>query len=131
MPGLTVCSHSYNDRGAPHGIPDFILGAGGHLAGGGNAPWLMFAAHAVATLVTALFLVRGEDALRLVATWLEPLVRLPDLIALPPTVRTRWRTDVVTSPASTAMRVPTRRGPPPFVPAALTSPFSSAKGILP
>lgn len=100
--------------------------AGGHLhltqvhrpavmAMGGSAepaPLLMFFLHAVATLVTALVLTKGEEALWSLAAWLRPLVRLltvPAVCPLPaPTpvrvlrVPGRWRT----------LRLLSLRGPP-------------------
>lgn len=49
----------------------------------------MFAGHALATLVCALFLAKGEDALWALAAWLRPLLKLravlpADAIELPP-----------------------------------------------
>ena len=45
---------------------------------------LMFAAHAVATLATALIMARGERALGLLASWLRPLVRRPEPASIVP-----------------------------------------------
>ena len=42
--------------------------------------WQMFAAHAVATLATAVVLARGEQALWALAAWLRPLAQLPVLV---------------------------------------------------
>lgn len=74
----------------------------------------MFAAHAVATIVTAVLLARGEKALWLVAAWLRPLVRLPLPFVVPVGVRPAWPTQqVVVPPAAPALRLPAWRGPPP------------------
>ncbi|TLM81066.1 hypothetical protein FDW83_17560 [Pseudarthrobacter sp. NamE2] len=69
-------------------------------------------AHAIASVVAALFLARGEDAVRLVVSWLKPLVQVPEFNALPPVVSVEWPAGVVPSPATTALRLPARRGPP-------------------
>lgn len=45
---------------------------------------LMFGAHAVAVVVTALMLHHGETALELAAQWLRPLVTLPQAVTYPP-----------------------------------------------
>lgn len=75
---------------------------------------LMLAGHALATLVCALLLARGEDALWSLAAWLRPLLRLPaavltDAVAAPP---------AASPPADYAplpwrnLRRDCRRGPP-------------------
>jgi hypothetical protein len=74
--------------------------------------WAMLAAHAVATLATALLLARGEDALRLMTAWLQPLVRLPEPFVLPPAIRPPWPADTHVIPAPPALRLPSHRGPP-------------------
>jgi len=80
----------------------------------GAAPdGLMFAAHAVATLATALLLGHGERALAALADWLSPLfwdaepsvvvpVRAPFPCAAVP----------VLPPKHHSLRLPSRRGPP-------------------
>lgn len=108
-PLLHVSAHAGHLSAADHDTPMGIVISSSDAAGG----WLMLAAHAIVTVVTALFLTRGEDALRLVATWLEPLVRLPDFVALPPRVCTEWPAGAVSFPAAATLRLPTRRGPPP------------------
>jgi hypothetical protein len=80
---------------------------------------LMLAAHAAATLGTAVLLARGERALSALAAWLRPLVRLPEPVTIVP-VRVPGPAP---APAILPMdrpgrRLPTRRGPPAFVPAA-------------
>ncbi|MBT2533379.1 hypothetical protein J7E83_14875 [Arthrobacter sp. ISL-48] len=81
--------------------------------------WMMFTAHVVATFVTSLLLARGEKALAALASWLRPLVRLPEPCTCSH-VRIRLFSLVgrdlpVDRPGR---RFPTRRGPPAFVPAA-------------
>jgi len=81
----------------------------GHTAAPGA---LMLALHALATLVTALILARGEAAVWALAAWLRPLVRLLAAMVLPVLpevpappvvfVPSRWR----------SLRLPARRGPP-------------------
>jgi hypothetical protein len=79
----------------------------------------MFAAHAVATLGTALLLARGERALAALASWLRPLVQLPEPVTVVPV---RVPGPCTPSPALPRVRVgrrlPTRRGPPSLAPAA-------------
>lgn len=76
---------------------------------------LMLAGHAVATLLCAVLLARGEEALWSLAAWLRPLLGLPvpvapDAVAAPPAVTGR--------PADSAplpwrnLRRDCRRGPP-------------------
>lgn len=79
----------------------------------------MLAAHAVATLGTALLLARGERALAALGSWLRPLVQLPEPVSVAP-VRAPGL-----APAPAALprmrvgrRLPTRRGPPEPAPAA-------------
>jgi hypothetical protein len=78
---------------------------------------LMFTAHAVATLVTALLLARGERALAALADWLSPLFQVPEPALILP-VRTplaRFAAPLL-PPTHHSVRLPSRRGPP--VPAA-------------
>ncbi|WP_138444868.1 hypothetical protein [Sinomonas susongensis] len=86
-------------------------GIPGHLHGGSNST-SMLVAHAIATVLTALLLARGEAALWALLAWLRPLVRL--LVAASPLPRP-------TAPAFTeealprawrSLRLPARRGPP-------------------
>jgi len=97
--------------------PDLFSSAMPATAAG--AEGLMSAAHAAATLGTAVLLARGEQALSALVAWLRPLVRLPEPVTIVP-VR-------VPGPAPAPLilpmdrlgrRLPTRRGPPAFVPAA-------------
>lgn len=74
---------------------------------------LMFVAHAAATLTTALLLARGEQALGVLAGWLEPLLRQPEpATILPARVPGPGAAAVVLSPMRPGLRLPSRRGPP-------------------
>jgi hypothetical protein len=85
-------------------------------AGMGGA---MFAAHAVATLGTALLLARGERALAALGAWLRPLVQLPDPVAVVPVrVPGPCTVNLVLPTVRVGRRLPTRRGPPAPAPAA-------------
>jgi hypothetical protein len=80
---------------------------------------LMFAAHAVATLGAALLLARGEQALGILASWLRPLLRQPEPAAIVPArVPGPCTAPILLPPARLGLRLPTRRGPPAFAPAA-------------
>lgn len=85
-----------------------------HAAG---ADGLMFAAHALATLGTALLLARGEQALWALASWLRPLVQLPEPRTIQP-VRVPSLAPVILPLDRLGRRLPSRRGPPAPVPAA-------------
>ena len=79
----------------------------------------MFAAHAVATLGTALLLARGERALSALASWLRPLMQLPGPAAVLPVRVPGPRIANLTLPMDrVGRRLPTRRGPPALAPAA-------------
>ena len=79
----------------------------------------MFAAHAVATLGTALLLARGERALSAMAFWLRPLVQLPRPSAvLPMRVPGPCTVSRALPKSRVGRRLPTRRGPPEALPAA-------------
>ena len=89
---------------------------GGFAAGMGGA---MFAAHAVATLGTALLLARSERALSALVSWLRPLVQLPQPSAATPLrVPGPCAVNLVLPKARAGLRLPTRRGPPELSPAA-------------
>lgn len=80
---------------------------------------LMFAAHTVATLATALILARGEQALGVLASWLRPLVRRPEPVGIVPArVPGSCAVPAILPPASPGLRLPSLRGPPAFAPAA-------------
>ncbi len=81
--------------------------------------WHMFAAHAVATLGTALVLARGEQALSALGAWLRPLVQL----LAPATIQPARVPGPCPAPAVLPVdrlgrRLPARRGPPVLVRAA-------------
>ncbi|WP_028266468.1 hypothetical protein [Arthrobacter sp. MA-N2] len=90
--------------------------ASAHTAGD---DWQMFAAHAVATLGTALVLARGEQALWALAAWLCPLVQLPVPGSIEAT-RTPgpYMASAITPAGWDSSRFPSRRGPPALVRAA-------------
>ncbi|MFF2242836.1 hypothetical protein ACFVTM_01460 [Arthrobacter sp. NPDC058130] len=119
---------------APVRIPDpGVYGHAGHAAQG-LAPELagqamqatsvdmdgaMVAAHAVATLVTALLLARGERALSTLAAWLRPLVQPHEPVAVATISVLGPRIANLTLPMDgVGRRLPTRRGPPRLAPAA-------------
>jgi hypothetical protein len=84
-----------------------------------GADGLMFAAHAAATLGTALLLARGEQALSALVAWLRPLVRLPEPATIVPArVPGPAPAPLILPMDRLGRRLPTRRGPPAFVPAA-------------
>ncbi|WP_427004995.1 hypothetical protein [Pseudarthrobacter sp. H2] len=88
-------------------------------ASSAGADGLMFAAHAAATLGTAVLLARGEQALSALAVWLRPLVRLPEPVTIVPVrVPAPAPAPVILPLDRLGRRLPTRRGPPAFVPAA-------------
>jgi hypothetical protein len=74
----------------------------------------MFAAHAIATLATALLITRGEGALHAVARWMRPLFMVPRAAPLFPPARVI--TDARDSPRHAApfLVSPPLRGPPAF-----------------
>lgn len=81
--------------------------------------WQMFAAHAVATLATAVVLAGSEQALWVLAAWLRPLVRLPLPWAIVPARVPGPCTAPVGLPRDQLVRrMPARRGPPAMVRAA-------------
>lgn len=79
----------------------------------------MFAAHALATLGTALLLAHSERALSALASWLRPLVQLPQPSAATPLrVPGPCAVNLVLPKARVGLRLPARRGPPELSPAA-------------
>jgi len=80
---------------------------------------LMLAAHAAATLGTALVLARGEQALGVLADWLRPLLGQREPVTIVPArVPSACPAAAVLSPTRIGIRLPARRGPPWSVPAA-------------
>ena len=79
----------------------------------------MFAAHTVATLVSALLLARGERALAALAAWFGPLVQLPEPVTVVPRrVPGPCTLNQALPKLRVGRRLPTRRGPPEPSPAA-------------
>ncbi|MDZ4091655.1 MAG: hypothetical protein U1D68_10675 [Arthrobacter sp.] len=103
---------------AHHAVPvPLPAGADSPLAASGPDPGLsllMLAGHALATLLCAFLLARGEAALWSLAAWLRPLLRLPapampDAVAVP--AATGWPAESVPLPWRN-LRRDCRRGPP-------------------
>jgi len=84
-----------------------------HLAASGAAALWMVVAHAVATVVLALVLARGERALERFLAWVTPRDGLPGLVPVPPAARPRvpQARSVRVASLWRARRAPTR-GPP-------------------
>jgi hypothetical protein len=107
---ITAASHEGHFPGA--GI---LAPAAAHLHEGdaANGP-LMLAAHALATVVCAILLARGEAALWALSAWLRPLVALPRAVApdaVPPATASFPAFPVPLSPWRN-LRQDSRRGPP-------------------
>ncbi|MDR7083770.1 hypothetical protein J2X01_003070 [Arthrobacter ginsengisoli] len=80
--------------------------------------WQMFAAHAVATLATAVVLARGEQTLWALAAWLRPLAQLPvSCTIVPARVPGPCMAPLVLPRDQLVRRMPARRGPPASLPA--------------
>ena len=74
---------------------------------------VMFVAHAVATLCTAVLLARGERVLATIASWLQPLFRRHEpAVVLPARVPAPFPVPAVLPRTRAGVRLPTRRGPP-------------------
>jgi hypothetical protein len=74
---------------------------------------VMFVAHAVATLCTAVLLARGERVLATLASWLQPLFRRHEpAVVLPARVPAPFPVPAVLPRTRAGVRLPTRRGPP-------------------
>ena len=122
--GMAAGHAGHTTAGATQGVLDASLaapGAGMDRAGldGAAMDGAMFASHAVATVVTALLLARGERALATLASWFRPLLRLPEPLALVPARVPGPVPAPAVRPAERAgRRLPARRGPPRTAPAA-------------
>ncbi|MFK0010069.1 hypothetical protein ACIQTZ_23730 [Paenarthrobacter sp. NPDC090520] len=78
----------------------------------------MFAAHAVATVVTAVVLARGEQALWALSAWLRPLITLLEpFVIVPARVPGPVAAPIVLPRHQLVRRMPARRGPPAMMPA--------------
>lgn len=74
---------------------------------------VMFVAHTVATLCSAILLARGERVLATLASWLQPLFRRHEPAAvLPARVPAPFPAPAVLPRTRAGVRLPTRRGPP-------------------
>lgn len=103
----------------PHhlGTVHFPVGGGSQLAASGldsGPALLMLAGHTLATLLCAVLLAKGEDALWSLAAWLRPLLRLPaamspDAVAVPAVAG--WPAESAPLPWRN-LRRDCRRGPP-------------------
>jgi len=99
-------------------IPPDMLGPSMAVSGA-DMGGAMFAAHAVATLGTALLLARGERALSALSSWFRPLVQLPEPVSVVPMRVPGPCTVTLALPTvRVGRRLPTRRGPPEPSPAA-------------
>ncbi|MBE0008187.1 MULTISPECIES: hypothetical protein [unclassified Arthrobacter] len=87
-------------------------GAHTHAASAHADVW-MLALHALAVIVTGFMLQRGETAARLAASWLVPLLRLPDVVGPVPAPRIPLFPPAPIRRSARAFRdVPPLRGPP-------------------
>ena len=101
-----------------HGAGSSSLPAASLMAGHPAEPaFPMLALHALATLLTALALARGEAALWALAAWLRPLLLLLTAMAIHPlTPLPAWPDAVIVSRWRN-LRLPALRGPPIVFPA--------------
>jgi hypothetical protein len=91
----------------------------GSAASAHTGDWQMLAAHAVATVVTAFVLARGEQALWALAAWLRPLAQLSAPFAIiPARVPGPCVAPIVLPRDQLVRRMPARRGPPSMMHAA-------------
>lgn len=117
VPMALLAGHANHHTG--HAVHETLAVAGAAPTHAAAPDWLMFASHAVATLVTALLLAWGERALAALAGWLEPLLRQPEpAIVLPARAPGLCTGAVVLPPSRPGIRLPSRRGPPLLAPAA-------------
>ncbi|MFJ4029402.1 hypothetical protein ACIPWF_18130 [Paenarthrobacter sp. NPDC089989] len=92
------------------------VGVSGAVQASGD--WQMFAAHAVATVVTAVVLARGEQALWALSAWLRPLIKLLEpFVIVPARVPGPVAAPIVLPRDQMVRRMPERRGPPAMMPA--------------
>ncbi len=99
--------------GVPPEVLDASLAVPGALVPGAGTDAAMFAAHAAATLVTALLLARGERALAALADWFRPLLQRPEPgTVLPARVPGPVPAGTVLPAERAGRRLPARRGPP-------------------
>ncbi|WP_426301289.1 hypothetical protein [Arthrobacter sp. R-11] len=114
---LAASPHSGHAAHAPGLLLEAVGDVPGTQAASGD--WQMFLAHALATLVTAVVLARGEQALGALAAWLRPLAQLPEPCAIVPArIPGPCMAPVVLAHDQIVRRIPARRGPPAMMPAA-------------
>ena len=82
-----VCTEAGHHAYAGAGSLECVASAAGAAGGAAHAPAehgaAMVGAHVLATALTGLLLVRGEEAVWALAAWLRPLAKLPSAIVLP------------------------------------------------
>ena len=93
--------------------PAFLGSAAAGSAHTGPSDGVMFVAHAVVTLFTAVLLARGERVLATLASWLQPLFRRHEpAVTIPASVPAPFPVPAVLPRTRAGVRLPTRRGPP-------------------
>jgi hypothetical protein len=114
LPGGSVPGgHAHHTPGPA--LEVFGAGAPAHAAA---FDWQMFAAHALATVATAVVLARGEQALWALSAWLRPLIQLPEpCVIVPARVPGPCTAPIVLPREQLVRRMPARRGPPALMPA--------------
>lgn len=115
---LSPGAHCAGPSGHLHHLDSLQLtcaGAGHSMASmAGGASLAMFAAHAVATIGTALALAKGEAAFWTMAAWLRPLLGPTTAVCHPPRIRLHPCPRVGPAIAHRhGIRLPALRGPPP------------------
>lgn len=106
---------------AVQSVSCFPSGAHAHAASAHADVW-MLALHALAVVATGVMLQRGETAARMAASWLVPLLRLPDVVGHVPAPRVPPFPPAPVRRSARAFRdVPPLRGPP-SAPASALSP---------
>jgi hypothetical protein len=93
--------------------PAFLSPAAAESVHSAASDGVMFVAHAIATLCTAVLLARGERVLATLASWLQPLFRRHEpAVILPTRVPAPFPVPAVLPRTRAGVRLPTRRGPP-------------------
>ncbi|WP_314192952.1 hypothetical protein [uncultured Arthrobacter sp.] len=93
--------------------PAFLSPAAAESVHSAASDGVMFVAHAVATLCTAVLLARGERVLATLASWLQPLFRRHEpAVVIPARVPAPFPVPAVLPRTRAGVRLPTRRGPP-------------------
>jgi hypothetical protein len=110
VPTALLAGHA--DHAATSAVHETLAVAGAAPAHAAAPDSFMFASHAVATLVTALLLARGEQALAVLAGWLEPLLRRPEPAILQARAPGLCIDTGVRPSSRPGLRLPAWRGPP-------------------